>query len=108
MYFNQVHSEPHFKNLMNQLLFCVGIVHINLHNFSFYLADMPPPTEAVKWMTTCLCIRGQNYGTRAQSQHLFDGDVPFFTGELAIDISNKVISKLIHSRPGASQYPPED
>ena len=30
-------------------------------------------------------------------------DVPFLTGQLAIDISTKVINNLIHSRPGAGQ-----
>ena len=52
-----------------------------------------------------LSIRSKNSGTRAQSQHVFDGYVLFHTGQLA-DISTKVISNLIHSRPGAGQSIP--
>ena len=44
-------------------------------------------------------MKSPYYGTRAQSQHLLDGDVPFLTGQLAIDISTKVISHLMHFRP---------
>ena len=43
-----------------------------------------------------------------QKQHLLDGDDPFLTGQLAVDISTKVISNLIHARPSTIQYPPED
>ena len=43
-----------------------------------------------------------------QSQRLFDGDVPFLTGQLDIDISIKDISNLVYVRLGTDQYPSED
>ena len=77
--------------------------------FSVYLADMPRPTELVTWIYHAYNITVWAPGVQtpgAQRQHLFDGDVPFRTGQFAI--STKVISNLVHARPSASQYPPED
>ena len=74
---------------------------------SFSFADMPRSKEPVKRLCYAddnrVGIRSYVSGTRAQIQHLHNGDVPFLTGQLAIDVSTKVISNLIHFRPGASQ-----
>ena len=71
--------------------------------FSFYLADMPRPTEPVKLICYAddIAVWALAVRTRVQSKHSFDGDV-------AIDTSTKVISNLVHARPGAGQYPPDD
>ena len=39
-------------------------------------------------------LRINNFGTRAQIQHLFDVNVPFLMAHVAIDISTKVISNM--------------
>ena len=71
---------------------------------------MQRPTEPVKRICYADDITVWASGVKIpeQSQHLFDGDVPFLTSQLAIDISTKVISNLIHSRPGAGHHPSED
>ena len=79
---------------------------------SFYLADISRPTELVKRICytddiTVWGIRSQNSGTRAQSQHLFNGDVPFLTGQLAIDISTKVISNPFTPDPAQANTHPK-
>ena len=67
--------------------------------FSFYIADMPRPTEPVRRICytddITVCASGKNRGTREKCQYIFDGDVPVLTGKLAMDISIKVISNLV-------------
>ena len=57
--------------------------------FSFHIADMPRPTEPVRRICYADDIiewnSGEiNLGSRAESQHLFNVDVPVLTGKLAI------------------------
>ena len=81
--------------------------------FSFYIADIPRPTEPVKQICHADDITvwpsvAEISELEHKVKHLFDGEVPIPTGKLAFDISTKVISDLVYARPGAGQYPPED
>ena len=63
--------------------------------FSFYIADLPRPTEPVRRICyaadiTVWASGVTNLGTRAKSQHLFDRNLPVLLAQLAIDISTKV------------------
>ena len=90
-----------------------GFSKLSTTLFSFYIADMPRPTEPVRQICyaddiTVSASGVKNLGTRAKSRYLHDGDVPVLMGKLAFDISTKVIINLVYARPGAGQYPPED
>ena len=74
--------------------------------FSFYLDDMPRPTEPVKRICYADDITVLAPGVKIPE--LEHKDVLFLTGQLAIDISTKVISNLIYSTHGAGHYPSED
>ena len=79
--------------------------------FSFYIADMPRPTEPVKRICYADNITVWASGVEISelehkvNTYLTEMSVP--TGKLAFDISTKVISDLVYARPGASQYPPD-
>ena len=85
---------------------------LSLTLISFYIADMPRPSEPVK----CICYAdditvwasGVEISELEHKVNTFDGDVPVPTGKIAFDIRTKVISDLVYARPGAGQYPPED
>ena len=61
--------------------------------FSFYLADMPRPTEPLKRIyyadDIIVWASGVKIPELEHKVNLFDGDVPFLTGYFTIDISTK-------------------
>ena len=69
------------------------------HAIQFYIADMD---DITLWASGV-----KNFGTRAKSIYLFDGDVHVIMGKLAFDISTKVISDLVYARPGAANTRPK-
>ena len=50
---------------------------------------------------------GHPVGTREQSQHIFDGDVPFLKGQLAMDISTKSSVTLFTPDPAQANTHPK-
>ena len=83
------------------------------HAFSFYIADMPRPTEPVKRICYADDITVWASGVEiSELEHKINTyltEMSRFLRENSLLISApKVISDLVYDRPGAGQYPPED
>ena len=81
--------------------------------FSFYIADMPRPTEPVKRICYADDITVWASGVEiSELEHKVNTYLTemsrFLRENSLLDISTKVISDLVYARPGAGQYPPED
>ena len=77
--------------------------------FSFYLADMPRPTEPVKWICYANDITVWVSGVKLpELEYKINDYLTEMSRFLVIDICTKVDSNHVHPRPKAGQYSPKD